>query len=473
MGRTTIIGDGICVGTRGGFRVLFAGIAALLSVQLAGGAATAGTSAANPVESAPATPISVASGLTLSQARMLAFQRNWDLLAARAEVDIAQAQTWVATEFPNPTVGLTVTKINTDGRPASTVLGNSLIHRNYDTVASFNQLVEIGGKRSARRASAVAGLEGARARFSDARRQLDLAVARSYAGAVLAAEQVRILNASSESLRKELSIAEVRLKAGDISRADRDQISIAADRLELDARRSEADARAARIQLEILLGEPAARGTIVLTEGLDALASSTGAGVTAGASPTIDSVVARRSDVQAVRADERKASADLRAQRAQRIPDPTFLVQYEREPADQPNTVGFGFSFPLPLWNRNRGAIAAATAVRDQAAVRVHQAEAAAAAEVVSARSSLAAASERRQRYVEQILPRSAEIAKAVRFAYQKGGASLLDLLTAERNDNEVRLAAAQAASETIQAASAVIAAESILSTAATLPSKP
>lgn len=468
MGRTTIIGDGIRVSTRGGVEVLVAGLAVFVAVHLVSRAAESGTNA-----SASATPIQVSAGLTLSQARILAFQRNWDLLAARADVDIAQAQTWVATEFPNPTAGLTVTKINTDGRPASTALGNSLIHRNYDTIASFNQLVEIGGKRSARRASAVAGLEGARARFSDARRQLDLAVAQAYAVAVLAAEQVRILNASSESLRKELSIAEVRLKAGDISRADRDQISIAADRLELDARRSEADARAARIQLEIQLGKPAARGAIVLTEGLDALASSTVAEVMAGASATIDSIVARRSDVQAVRADERKAGADLRAQRAQRIPDPTFLVQYEREPVDQPNTVGFGFSFPLPLWNRNRGAIAAATAAHDQAAVRVHQTEAVAAADVVSARSSLAAAADRRQRYVEQILPRSAEIAKTVRFAYQKGGASLLDLLTAERNDNEVRLAAAQAVSETIQAASAVLAAESVLQTTATPPSKP
>ena len=465
MRRTTISGDRLLVDVRGVLWGLSAAAVLCLPMVERARAAEAGPAA-------PA-PAIVSAGLTLSQARLLAFQRNWDLLAARADVDIAQAQTWVATEFPNPTVGLTVTKINTDGRPASTVLGNSLIHRNYDSIASFNQLVEIGGKRSARRASATAGLEGARARFNDARRQLDLAVAQAYAAAVLAAEQVRILNASAESLRKELSIADVRLKAGDISRADRDQISIAADRLELDARRSEADARAARIQLEILLGEPAAQGTIVLNEGLDVLASATVAEASSGAGPTIDSVVARRSDVQAVRADERKAAADLKGQRAQRIPDPTFLVQYEREPADQPNTVGFGVSFPLPLWNRNRGAIAAATAAREQAAVRVRQAEAAAAADVVSARSSLAAARERRQRYLEQILPRSAEIAKTVRFAYQKGGASLLDLLTAERNDNEVRLAAAQAASETIQAAAAVLAAESLLPAQTSTASKP
>jgi outer membrane protein TolC len=40
-------------------------------------------------------------------------------------------------------------------------------------------------------------------------------------------------------------------------------------------------------------------------------------------------------------------------------------------------------------------------------------------------------------------------------YAYQKGGASLLDLLVAERNDNDIRLAAAQAASDMASAGAA------------------
>ena len=42
---------------------------------------------------------------------------------------------------------------------------------------------------------------------------------------------------------------------------------------------------------------------------------------------------------------------------------------------------------------------------------------------------------------------------QTVSFAYQRGGASLLDLLSAQRTDNEVRLATAQAAAETAKAA--------------------
>ena len=54
-----------------------------------------------------------------------------------------------------------------------------------------------------------------------------------------------------------------------------------------------------------------------------------------------------------------------------RIPDPTFLGQYEHEPPDQPNTMGFGVSFPLPLWNRNQGRIAETQASQQRATANV------------------------------------------------------------------------------------------------------
>jgi outer membrane protein, heavy metal efflux system len=394
--------------------------------------------------------------LTLAEARRLAFERNWDLLAAKANVDLATAQKLVAGELPNPTVSLQVLKINTDAQPAHTLLGNSFFHRNYDSIAAFNQLIEIGGKRSARKASALAGIAGARARFADTRRQLELGVTQGYVAMLLADEQVKVLRDSAASLRKEAGIAEIRLQAGDISRADRNQISIAADRLELDARRAESDAKAARIQLEVLLGLNQAQGDVVPGDSLEQLAASP---TPAGWGTPGTFLPEHRPDVLAARADVTKADADLRLQKSQRIPDPTFLVQYEREPPDQPNTVGFGVSFPLPLWSLNRGNIAVAAAAKAQAEVRARQAEAAAFADVSAARFGLSSASERRERYVKEIVPHSAEITATVRFAYQKGGASLLDLLSAERNDNDVRLAAAQATADTAAAAATLVAA--------------
>ena len=62
-------------------------------------------------------------------------------------------------------------------------------------------------------------------------------------------------------------------------------------------------------------------------------------------------------------------------------------------------------------------------------------------------------AESRLRQYQGEILASSSDILKTVSFAYQKGGASLLDLLSAQRNDNDVRLAAAQAAAEKANAA--------------------
>jgi cobalt-zinc-cadmium efflux system outer membrane protein len=159
-----------------------------------------------------------------------------------------------------------------------------------------------------------------------------------------------------------------------------------------------------------------------------------------------------RPDVLAAEAAWRKADADLRLQKAYRIPDPTLLAQYEHEPPDAINTLGVGISFPIPLWNRNRGNILAATAAGEQARLTYEKTRAQAAAEIATATLAYQEANARWQRYRDTIRPRSEEVRKTKAYAYQKGGASLLDMLVAERDDNEVRLAAVQAAADTAAA---------------------
>lgn len=392
---------------------------------------------------------------TLADARRLAFTHNWDLLAARSDVDAATAQKIIAREFPNPTLSLATQKINADNHPNSTTTGNALWNRSYDTITAVNQLFEIGGKRARRQESAVAGMAAAESRLRDARRLLDAAVARAYFAAILAGENVKILTQSAASLRREAQIAEIRLRAGDISKADKMQIEIAAARLELDAQTAESNAVLARIAVEVLVGTTNPAGAWAPGDTLEQLA-----GLPFFASPVTPG--ASRPDVQAAEAAYRKASADLRLQRAMRVPDPTFLLQYEHQPPDQPNTLGFGVSFPLPLWNRNKGAIKVAQAAQTQAALQVEKVKAQAVAEIATAESAYAEASARWRRYREQIRPQSGQIRETVSFAYEKGGASLLDLLSAERNDNDIRLATAQAMADSASAAASLATARAV-----------
>ncbi len=375
--------------------------------------------------------------LSLSDARRIAFERNWDLLAAKANVDLAFAQKIVAREFPNPTASFSTSKLNADSRPSGTAAGNGVWDRNYDTILAVSQLFEIGGKRAARQSSAAAGHESAEASFRDARRTLDLAVTKAFIAALLAEENVRVLKKSSASLRHEATIAETRLNAGDISSNDRNQIEIAAERLELDAAAAGSNAATARIALEVLLGTKSPSGKWKPANHLGQLASASreSRGGSSGVRP----------DLAAAQATQRKTDADLRLQKAMRIPDPTGQLLYEHQPPDQPNTVGFGVSLPLPLWNFNRGNIRAAEAARDQAQAQASKIETQIASEIAAAEIAYREAFARWRRYLDQIAPSSAAVVATVSFAYQKGGASLLDLLFAERNDNEIRVATAQA----------------------------
>ena len=388
----------------------------------------------------------VTNTLSLPEARRLAFERNWDLLAAQSGVDAATAQLLIAKEFPNPTFSYSTAKIGSHENSSPT--GNGLWSRSYDTIFAVNQLIEIGGKRRDRKISAEAGITGARARFYDARRLLEQGVTKAYVAALLAGENARILNESASLLRHETEIAEARLKAGDISDSDEKQIENNGDVYALQAKSAEAAAVQTRIAVEILLGEPQPKGNWTPTESLAQMAFV--------APPLDDSKTnALRPDVLAAQADLNQSKSDLKLQKAMRIPDPTFSFLVEHNPpggGPPEDTVGIGVSFPLPLWNLNGGEIKSAQATVDKNVLALAKAKAEAAADVANARSEFQEASERLARYKNQILPNSKKARESVAFAYEKGGATLVDLLEAERADNDARLATAQAMSDTASA---------------------
>jgi cobalt-zinc-cadmium efflux system outer membrane protein len=84
--------------------------------------------------------------------------------------------------------------------------------------------------------------------------------------------------------------------------------------------------------------------------------------------------------------------------------------------------------------------------------------------DVATAQVEYDEAFQRLNRYHEILLPKSAKVRDAVSFAYEHGGAALVDLLEAERSDNANRLAAAQARSDAASAVADLIAAKAVLS---------
>ena len=381
--------------------------------------------------------------LTLAQAQQLALHNNADFRIARSQAAAALAQLRAVREYPNPVAGYSISKINTDRRSNSTAEGRGYWSRSYDSIFSLNQLVELG-KRGVRRASAEAGVRSAEALRDDSRRLLLQSVSQLYLAAWETREAVRVLTGSAASLRREAEIAATRHHAGDIAATDLAQIEIAAAQLDLAAASTRANARTALIALETLLGFAEPRGETVIADSLDLAAA-----------PLVNAQapVGLRSDIAAAEAGLAKSEADLTLQRHGPIPDLTVSLQYEHQPPDQPNTVGLGLSFPLPLWNRNTGNILAARAARDEAQAQLEKVRTQASADVTAARVAFDETRARADAYLHELQPKSAAIIQSVAYAYDKGGAALVELLAAERNDNDIRLAAARAQADAAAAA--------------------
>ena len=395
--------------------------------------------------------------LSLAEARQAAFERNWDLLAAKSGVDNATAQLIMVQEFPNPNLALSTAKIG--ARNAGTTEGNSLWARSYDTIAAVSQLIEIGGKRRDRQAAARAGVRGAKARFYDAKRTLDQGVTKAYITVLLDAENERVLTESAGLMEHEVKIAQARFAAGDLSESDRETLEINAEQMELQARTAAAATVQARIAVEVLMGVTAPQGDWKAADTLESL-------MTVSAPAPVGEAGATRPDVLAAETDLEGGEAQLKLQKAVRIPDPTLSIGVEHEPPDTgpaENTVNVGVSFPLPLWNRNGGGIKAAQAAVDQYREALGKARAQAMADVATAQSEYDEAHQRWLRYRDTIAPESARTRDTVAFDYEKGAASLVDLLNAEQTDNTIRLALAQAMNDTASAVADLAAARTVL----------
>ena len=244
-----------------------------------------------------------------------------------------------------------------------------------------------------------------------------------------------------------------------ISDSDKKQIEINAEQFELQAKAAEATSIQARIAVEILMGVSRPKGHWTPTDSLERL-------VDVLTPPTPETKTnAARTDVLAAEADLQGGNANLKLQKATRIPDPTFTVGIEHNPPGgfaPTDSMEAGVSFPLPIWNWNKGNIKAAQASLEQFKLALGKVRMQVAADIANAQVGYNEAYTRWMRYRDQTGPKSTKVRESAAYAYEKGGASLVNLLDAERTDNDIRLATAQAMNDTANAVADLKAAEEV-----------
>jgi cobalt-zinc-cadmium efflux system outer membrane protein len=360
-----------------------------------------------PYASAPSVTTTV---ITLDGAIRLALASNPTLRSATQSVEIADAARSQAGLIVNPELS---------------VLREGMERENRTQTVQINQRLELGGKRSARVDVAEQERQVALQDVAVAEAQLRADVTAAYFEALIAQERLELARASVQVAEKATLVASKRVTAGRISPVEqsRSRVAEASVRLELAQASTELNLVRQRLaafwgrtdSAPLSLARPA--GDIPVLPSLDALRQTLEAG------PQL-----RRAREQVEREE-----AQVRLERAQRVPDLTVTLGSQRDNQIGHTQAVVGVSVPLPLFNRNQGNMLAARRRTDKARSDLD-------AERLRVTQALSEAHQRAQLAQQEIASITTEILPVAQTTYdaavtgfEAGKFSFLDVLDAQR----------------------------------------
>jgi len=370
--------------------------------------------------------------LTIDDAVRIFRERGFDLLIADAQIAAAEGDATVAAAIANPQLGATVGRsFDYDARacPDCSATAWSVALTDPSALSDL-----ITGKRGLRTDVARSAVTAARRSRDDALRTLSLQVRQAFLDAVLQQAQLGLARELAESTERTRALDQRRLESGAVSEAELARAEVAALQAQQGVDLGEQALIAARLQLAFLLGVREAAPDFAVDSTLfERALPETDLSVEALSAEALE----ERPDLLADSAQEARAEAALALARRQRIPDVALSAQYAQEGSGQnalqPPTLTFGVQLPLPIFYRQRGEIARAEA--DLRAQRVAREKLR--AQVLSDVRQATAAVDANRRLVQRLrtrmLGRARRVRDLVQVQYEKGAASLLELLDAQR----------------------------------------
>jgi cobalt-zinc-cadmium efflux system outer membrane protein len=352
---------------------------------------------------------------------------NPTLLAARTGILESKAQETTAYLRPNPDMTTSLDQIDPFNANPYRPLGNTL------PLLSASYLHERGGKRELRLESAQKATVVAQSQLADQERTLLFSLRNAF---VQALQQKSVVALATENLAYYdhlLAVSGERFKAGDIAQVDLDRLQLQRVQFETDLQTALVNLRTAKIQLLALLNDRTpieqfdVTGPFEFTEQVLTL------------DELHQTALANRPDLKAAMQAVDKAKTDYRLAVANGTTDPTFAMDLGRNPPI-PAYLGFSVTIPLRIFDRNQGEKARTQLdiERNQRLQDANQAQIFSDAD--SAFATLNSSRVLLRSYKNRYLDQATRVRETVSFAYQNGGASLLDFLNAQNDYRSVQL---------------------------------
>jgi cobalt-zinc-cadmium efflux system outer membrane protein len=381
-------------------------------------------------------PLSFPEMLTLDDAVRIFRQRGLELLIADAQVVNAEGDLRVAGAVPNPSWQAFGSYTF---EPPANLSGTPTTPWGYSVGLGDSAALEdsLSGKRWLRLKVARAALAAARMSRVDAERVLELQVKTQYIEAVLARDTLDFALQVQTGANQIFELNKTRYKAGAISEADLAKVETNKLQADQDVDRAAEALRAAKVQLAFLLGARAAVPEFHIEQDLPRFAVPAALAQASPQSLIVEAML-HRPDLKAAIFARDRAQAGVALAKRLRFPDLALQVQYQQQGpfssvAVQPPTLSFGIGGTLPLFYFQRGEIMKASADLRVQQLQRAKAEAAVVADVEAGYNSFVSTRRLVARMEARLLDRSRRARDLVSLQYQKGAASLLEYLDAQR----------------------------------------
>lgn len=369
-----------------------------------------------------------AGAIALRDAVVLALLHSPDLAAFAWETRAREARVLQAGKLPNPIVSVLVEDLGTsriDGPKGPMGIEASSAAVRPQTTIQLSQLVELGGKRAARKELAAIERDLAAWDYETARIDVFTQVTRAFLDVLAAQETVALTERTMQAVGEVRQSVGARVAAGAVSPIEetRAEISLAAVRVESEQARS-------------LLG--AARGRLAATWGSSeaAFLSAVGDLGEVPSLPTREDLLARLADnpyLARWAAEISQRQAALAFERSKGVPDLEVIAGYRRFNDLGTNALVIGGSISLPIFDRNQGGIEEARTRLSQAYEQRRAAEARVAAALAEAYGALTSAHTAVTSLQAAVLPGAQQTFEAVNEGYRLGKFGYLDVLDAQR----------------------------------------
>ena len=367
---------------------------------------------------------------------------NPELKADADSVDEMKAAEVTAFFRPNPLVGLSSDGIQVAPHTTPGLGTHWLPLTGAQLVPSISYLHERKHKRELRLQSAKEGTQIAGSQHEDLERSLLFILRTSFVQTLQAKAVLELATADLAYYDKIIEISRARFKAGDIPHIDLARIELLRAQYEVEQQSAIVGLRTAKIQLQQLLDDRTpveqfdVAGPFDFSEELKPLEDFR------------QIALDQRPDLRAAFESVQQAQTNHKLAIANGSADPTFSTWYSYNPAfNNPfgrYTVGASVNVPLRVFDRNQGEkqrtqidIDRNRRLTDAARAQVFCDVDSAYAQVVS---NIALLKPYKAQYKDQAL----DVRDTVTYAYEHGGASLMDFLNAQSDYRTVQLAYVQ-----------------------------